>query len=117
MQPFELVVSGSGAFPPRGRPSVLWIGIEDPAGQLAILHRAIESECAALGFAKEARAYHPHLTVARLRQPQQSRPLASAHQNLSFSKRPFTISEVVLFRSELLKQGSRHTALSRHKLG
>src|SRR3954466_13038553 len=29
---FEIRIGGCGAFPPRGKPSVLWIGIEDQSG-------------------------------------------------------------------------------------
>src|SRR5436853_2243645 len=29
IKPFDLIVSGSGMFPPHGRPKVLWIGCAD----------------------------------------------------------------------------------------
>ena len=43
--PFDLIVGRCGAFPPRGQPRVLWIGIDDPSGKLAELHRSLEDEC------------------------------------------------------------------------
>ena len=30
--PYELILAGSGVFPAKSKPSVLWIGIEDPRG-------------------------------------------------------------------------------------
>src|SRR5216684_8073349 len=39
--PFELIVTGAGAFPPRGQPRVLWIGIEDTSEQLGKLQQAL----------------------------------------------------------------------------
>lgn len=112
--PFEIAVSGCDTFPPQGRPNVLWIGME--AATLFELHSEIERECATRGFPKDARPFHPHLTIGRLRTSQGGRPLAELHKRLGFPTQSFTVSEVVVFRSELLPQGSRHTALSRHAL-
>src|SRR5689334_22702349 len=64
--PIELVLAGAGVFPPRGKPSVLWIGIEDPRGGLYNVQQRLEEGCAARSFTRDARAYHPHLTIARI---------------------------------------------------
>jgi RNA 2',3'-cyclic 3'-phosphodiesterase len=114
MSDFEITVSGCGLFPPRGRPSVLWIGTQ--ASGLQALHAVAEAELAAAGFPRESRPFHPHLTIARLRPAQGGRRLAELHKNLGFAPISFDVSEVVVFRSELLKEGSKHTAISRHKL-
>jgi RNA 2',3'-cyclic 3'-phosphodiesterase len=114
VRPFDLILSGCGAFPARGKPNVLWIGIQDPSSNLTALYDEIEEECAAIGFEKEARAFHPHLTIARLRNSHSGSRLAEAHQHIPFNPQTFIVSKVTVFRSELLKQGSRHTALSHH---
>ncbi|MGQ0762210.1 MAG: RNA 2',3'-cyclic phosphodiesterase [Acidobacteriota bacterium] len=111
---FELTFSGCGSFPPHGRPSVLWIGTQ--ASGLQALHAAIDQELDAAGFPREARPFHPHLTIARLRHSLGTRPLAELHASLGFAPITFAVSEVVVFRSELLKEGSKHTAISRHAL-
>ena len=116
-QPFDLIVGRCGAFPPRGQPRVLWIGIDDPTGELAKLHRTLEDECAKAGFAREQRPFHPHLTIVRLRKPQGSRRLAELHGAMGFTNQQVSASEMVLFRSELLREGSRHTAISHHWFG
>ena len=107
-------VFGSGTFPPHALPNVLWIGTQ--ASGLQALHAALEEELNAEGFPREPRAFHPHLTIARLRHSQGARPLAELHQNLGFTPISFDVSEVVVFRSELLKEGSKHSAISLHKL-
>src|SRR5947207_1024767 len=112
-QPFDLIVGRCGAFPPR----VLWIGIDDPTGHLAGLHRTLEDECAKAGFVREERPFHPHLTIARLRKPQGSRQLAELHGEMGFTNQQVRVLEMVLFRSELLSEGSRHTAISRYRFG
>src|SRR5205807_9875303 len=48
--PFELAVSGCGAFPPHGQPKVLWIGLNDASGELSTLHETLERECESVGF-------------------------------------------------------------------
>ena len=111
---FPLTFSGCGTFPPHGRPSVLWIGTQ--AAGLQVLHAAVEKELAEAGFACESRPFHPHLTVARLREAEGARSLAELHKNLEFTPVAFDVSEVVVFRSELLREGSMHTAISRHEL-
>ena len=111
---FPLTFSGCGTFPPHGRPSVLWIGTQ--ASGLQLLHSAIEKELAEVGFARESRPFHPHLTVARLRHAEGARSLAELHKNSGFKPIAFDVSDVVVFRSELLREGSRHTVLSRHSL-
>jgi len=116
-QPFDLIVGRCGAFPSTGQPRVLWIGIDNRSGELADLHRSLEDECAKAGFAREERPFHPHLTIARLRKPQGSRQLAKLHGEMGFTNQQVSVSETVLFRSELLGEGSRHTAISHHRFG
>ena len=111
---FELKVSDCGTFPPQGRPSVLWLGTD--ACGLQALHAALEKELAEAGCARESRPFRPHLTIARLRHPQGARQLAELHKSLGFAPIQFSVSEVVVFKSELFKDGSKHTAISRHEL-
>ncbi len=114
--PFEIAVEGTGLFPPRGLARVLWLGVRDERGGLARLGERLEDECAAEGFAREKRAFHPHLTVARLRHPEGVRPLASLHAASEFASAPFRVSEFVIMRSQFGPGGSRYSVLSRHTL-
>jgi 2'-5' RNA ligase len=114
--PFQLQIGGTGVFPKPGRPQVLWIGVEDPSGRLLELQQRLEEEFAKEGFAKENRAYSPHLTIARLRSPDGARRLAETHLQTKFSLIDVRVTEFVLFRSELSPQGSRYTSISKHEL-
>jgi len=117
IEPFEIFVDDCGAFPLRGQPRVLWIGIDDPSGKLSELNHALEDECANAGFAREPRVFHPHLTIARIRQPRGSRQLAAVHKELGFNREAISVSELTVIRSELPSEGARHTVISRHELG
>jgi 2'-5' RNA ligase len=112
--PFEIVVGDCGSFPPKGQPRVLWIGIDDPSGKLSELYRALADECAKAGFAREPRSFHPHLTIARIRQPHGSRQLAAMHTEIGFNREIVRVSEMSVIRSELRSEGSKHTVISRH---
>ena len=114
--PFRIELEQTGCFPTHGSPRVLWIGINDPDSKLAELHAHLEEECAKEGFEKEARRYHPHLTIARLRKPQGARTLAAEHEELEFSPTQIVVRELLVIRSELGRGGSRYTVIARHSL-
>jgi 2'-5' RNA ligase len=114
--PFKIEIGNTGVFPRPSRPQVLWIGVSDPSGKLSVLQHHIETECATIGFSKEARDYRPHLTIARLRKPESARRLADAHMQMTFEPIAVKLNEVILFRSELSSKGSRYTPISHHYL-
>ena len=78
LRPFELEARGLGTFPPGAetggasgaigdRPRVLWVGVGG-AGDKALraLQESTEGWMEDLGFAREKRAFHPHLTLGRV---------------------------------------------------
>ena len=66
--PVEIAVRGLGWFPNERNPRVFWAGIE--CGEdLRKLARDTEDGVAALGVPYEDREFHPHLTLARRRDP------------------------------------------------
>ena len=115
--PFEISVGETGTFPKQAQPRVLWVGVEDPSGNLASLQKQLENECAKEGFPKEGRAFRPHLTLARIRSPQGSRTLGEIHTKIGFAATEVVASELLLMRSELSSEGSQYTVISRHRLG
>lgn len=117
LQPFSVRLHRSGVFPPHGSAKVLWIGVEDLTGTLARLHTTLENQCAAAGFDREPRPFHPHLTLARLRNSQHARVLAAAHKNLEFDWVEFDVRELLVIRSELSSEGSKYSVISRHAFG
>ena len=114
VRPFTLRIEESGVFPQRGPAKVLWLGVNDASGMLVRLQTELEEQCATAGFAKETRSFHPHLTLARVRNPQHARALATAHQNLKFDPVEFDVRELLVIRSELSRVGSKYSVISRH---
>ena len=114
--PIQITVGQTGVFPRPSRAQVLWIGVEDSHGKLSELQQRLEDELKVEGFPKEDRAFRPHLTVARIRKPHNAKRLAEAHLQADFNAVKLTLTELVLFRSELSSEGSKYSALSRHRL-
>jgi 2'-5' RNA ligase len=115
--PFSVQLEHAGVFPNQRQPRVLWIGINDRrSGGLAELQARLEDEAAKAGFPKESRRFQPHLTLARLRQPQHARALAHVHQQMEFEPVSVSVSELLVIRSELSSAGSKYTVISRHAL-
>jgi 2'-5' RNA ligase len=99
-----------GAFPSLDKATVLWAGIEDGA-PLARLARSIGEAMATLGFERDARPFHPHVTIARLREARAIRDvvLPMAEQMFGDTK----IDAVTLFESETKSSGSVYHELEK----
>jgi len=61
---FSVAFKGTGFFPNAKSPRVFWVGVE-ASDALPSLARQIDEKLHALGFEAEARAFSPHLTLAR----------------------------------------------------
>lgn len=114
---FTVTLAEAGAFPVSGNPRVLWLGLRDETNRLAALYERLEEECARENFPREARPFHPHITIARIRIPNASaRHLAALHRATEFEPATFNVNEFVVMQSQLGTGGSRYTPLSRHVL-
>lgn len=119
VRPFDLEVSGVSFFPKPTKPRIVAAGI-DPEGAEALeaLALRVDEALAPLGFAREERAFKAHVTLGRARSPKGAGALADAL--LTSPGEPFgeqEVREVVLFMSELSRQGPTYTALGRARLG
>lgn len=115
---FDLTMQEAGAFPLSGNPRVLWLGLSDDMHRLARLQQQLETETEREGFPREARAFHPHITIARIRIPNaaSARYIANVHREMTFAPVSFAVNELVVMHSRLGAGGSRYTPLSRHPL-
>ncbi|HVM34364.1 MAG TPA: RNA 2',3'-cyclic phosphodiesterase [Actinomycetota bacterium] len=108
-RPGPVRLGGLGAFPRSDRMRVLWIGLDEPTGVLSTLAAALQTAFVPLGFEPEARAYRPHLTLARFRVPAR---LPHGLVDLPAVDLPaFEVREIVLFRSHLSPTGARYEPL------
>ena len=64
--PFDVELSGVGAFPSLRRPRVVWVGM-GPSPELARLQGEIEAALEELGIEREERGFSAHITLGRAR--------------------------------------------------
>ncbi len=105
---FPLELKSVGYFPPRGNPRVLWVGIS-PSEELFHLRNAIEKALTTAGVERDERKFHPHITVARVRDhtpASEITPFLSA--NNLFRAPAFMVNEFRLYSSVLRPEGAEH---------
>jgi 2'-5' RNA ligase len=112
---FDLVLAGCGAFPPSGLPRVLWIGVREGADGMELLYREVGRRLAPLGFLPERRAYHAHLTIARIKDAARNawKPLREALGRESAEIGRCRVHAITLFRSRLSPRGASYEPLLR----
>ena len=114
--PFGLTLCGAGTFPASGTPRVVWLGVTEGREPLLRVEREITARLLPLGIPAEDRAYRPHLTLARVRDPARlrsgdlvegltDRRIGTAH-----------IETITLFHSKLSPKGPTYTPLLRTPL-
>jgi RNA 2',3'-cyclic 3'-phosphodiesterase len=112
---FELETRGLGAFPTPERARVLWAGVDEQGGaRLGELALRIERAAAELGFAREQRPFHPHVTLARLKEPDDVRRVIGTASEQVF--RTSWIDSVILFESHMKSSGSEYEEKARWPL-
>jgi 2'-5' RNA ligase len=112
-RPFDLVVSGTGTFPPRGAPRVIWAGLAGGAAEAEAVERLVTARLTPLGVAPEARAYRPHLTLGRVKEPAGLRAatLLEGFEQHAFGR--VQVSAITLFESRLSPKGPTYVPLLR----
>ena len=68
VEPFPLEIAGVGHFERRQIPTTLWAGVMPSAG-LTLLQGRVERACQRVGLPPERRKFAPHVTLARLGEP------------------------------------------------
>jgi RNA 2',3'-cyclic 3'-phosphodiesterase len=118
--PLSLAASEAGFFPNERRPRVLWVGLDGDLDLLQRLQCSVAKALSEFTEKQEGRAFHPHLTLARLRdiEPRDAQRLvARVREASNLGLGAWRAEEVELMRSELRPEGSRYTCLARLALG
>jgi len=122
--PFRLQPDGWVFFPERGPVRIVAAGVGGDTGRLILLQRAVESACEAVGYPRDARAYHPHLTIGRakdglphhIRGKYWQRPSGQIPSGSDELGPAFDVNEFVLMESLLRPEGPLYTPVARFPL-
>lgn len=109
--PFYIKIYGTGVFPNKKHPRVIWIGIKDPE-ILINLRNAIEQSISSLGYQKDEKEFKPHLTLGRVRS---QKGIMHIINNLEdFKDKDFGsiyVDNIKLMKSDLKPKGAEYTCL------
>jgi 2'-5' RNA ligase len=118
--PISFTIKGFSCFPSSKRPRVLWLGVEPMDDQLLGLQGTIEEALLSLGFEREQRRYHPHLTLGRIKRsasPDHMRALALGMQELEDMQKPVIgddlAEHISLIQSQLTPSGPQYSTLAK----
>ena len=112
----SLNVSGTGCFPKKKRPRILWLGVDGEVAKLKLLIEMINSEMDQLGYPQEERNYSQHITIGRIRYPQKVTPDVTDFLSAQYEPISWNIPKIILYQSELLPSGAIYSILGTHNL-
>jgi 2'-5' RNA ligase len=112
---FEARLDGLGVYPANGDPRVVWMGIDRGHDTLTSIHEELKERLPVLGFEAEPRPFSAHVSLARVKHVHRSdgAVVRSIVRASSTGSLHFAVSEVTLFRSWTLPEGSRYEGLLR----
>ena len=105
--PFDIQLKSVGVFKSKFQ-SVLWAGVENNP-ELEKLNQKINSNLNQLGIPSEKQSFHPHITLARLKEVNWNKVNHYLDEFKLFETVPFAINEFQLFSSVLSPKGSIYT--------
>jgi len=109
-EPFEITLEKLGAFPSISHPRVIWVGISQNKDKVTSLANKISADLERAGFRREERAFHPHITIARVkRQNSRLKKEITQYQNSVFGR--MIINNIRLKKSTLTPQGPIYTTI------
>jgi 2'-5' RNA ligase len=107
---FDLTYEGVGAFPNLLAPRVIWVGTAQNES-LFSLQNSVEQRCADFGFARENRAFHPHITLGRVKGSLNIQRLTEKLKTITLEPTRTRCTEFLVMRSDLTPSGSVYSVL------
>jgi 2'-5' RNA ligase len=112
---FTIGVGEAGSFPPRGTPRVLWLGLTEGRETLQQVEAEVSGRLDQAGIPRERRPFNPHLTLARVREPEGLRDTITAGIAAPAAAHGI-VDAITLFESRLSPKGPTYIALQRIRL-
>ena len=111
VESFLLPVESAGAFPQKGPPRVLWVGIGSGHPRLHQLRNQIDDILLTTGIEVELRTFHPHITMGRCDENAGSAVNAWVRIHRDFAGPVFLMESFDLYASELRPGGAEYRLL------
>jgi 2'-5' RNA ligase len=108
--PGRVWLDGIGAFPKSSRASVAFCSIDDPEGVLTVLAGLCDEAAIDVGLEPDDRPFVPHLTLSRIRPPQDLRLVMA---NIDLPRIPLDVTAVTLMRTRSIRGGVEYDRIDR----
>lgn len=111
-RPFRMGCIGIGTFPQKSRkPKIIWAGF-NAYEPLKTIHSEIETELEQIGFPKEKRSFHPHMTLGRIKKSSGLHALLPELERAEQKEFGVTkVDRITLFKSTLTPSGAIYDIL------
>ncbi len=109
--PFPLGVEGTGRFPPRGQPNVVWVGVGRGHPLLHQLRQQVDDRLLASGVPFELRPFVPHFTLGRTREASPATVAQWLKRHRDFVGPTWRVEDFHLMASLLTPAGAQHQIL------
>ncbi len=111
---FELAVNGLGMFDKKNVVHTIWAGVA-PQQPITALHKKVDQAMARVGIPPDERAFHPHVTLARLNRS--AGPVTDfLSRSAGVTSQPFRVDRFALFESSLTPDGAVYTEVETYPL-
>ncbi len=117
--PFALRCKGLGCFPTVRNPKIFWAGLTGEVKALHELKQHVDEQLKPLGIIPEDRAFHPHLTLGRIKQCHSRERQLMADIFEERTEEPYgewTVGKIDFMRSVLSPVGSFYSILKSFNL-
>ncbi len=116
VSPFSYRLSQAGMFGSPRQPRVLWVGVEEPSGNLQRLHRILNQELERRGFEIDTRPFSPHFTLSRIKTQLTTDELQRLHRllrepSLAHTAPQYHVQQLSVMKSELARAGAIYTRM------
>ncbi len=113
-EPLLVRARGLGCFPSPARPRIIWAGLGGAVEALEGLKRTLDENLAPLGYVPDERAFHPHLSLGRVKRLNAGDRLhlaATLPQWREADFGPWTMQRVDLMQSALSPAGAEYSRI------
>ena len=114
---FKIEIAHTGAFPNSKNPRVIWLGMKSiPDNALLELQTSIEDTLEITSIERDTRRFSAHLTIGRVKYPQDFSPFRSYLDHHPFNPQTIEINSFSLIKSILKPAGPQYSNLIKYSL-
>jgi 2'-5' RNA ligase len=113
-EPFAVRWGGLGAFPRPAKATVLWVGLASGDDRVDVLHDRVDEALDGAGLPPKDLPFRAHLTLSRIRPPEDVRGLVERTEALGVS---MPVDRIALYRSHFGSGRARYEELESFPLG